>query len=310
MIHEQLDIEPWLREFDVNALREHNRAWLEAERIASPHQFPDEREFNRRLACLGPHKEVVVQPHQLAMSLQLRKERLAGLETKAVPAHVFVWKGGEAPAPRITRRGGLPLMPRGMAWPVSPENRRPLEFVAQLSFFDSAHLVGVDLPGDLLLFFADVYKGEYVGWPIEAVWVDSAEARLAATEDLPVPVTVATAYGVLCETHDLVGSFEDDENDEEDAEQLGVLEGTKVGGVPYWIQDDESPAGQFVGTLGSCVADRRPGEETLTSFGRMRWPYLKPGHAFSIGDMGSLHAFVTPWKVDGVPETRIVGSCY
>lgn len=70
-----------------------------------------------------------------------------------VPTDTFVFAKGEPPRRDVTKIGGLPYRPAGLAWPRSPEGA-PMTFVAQYRFRESQDLVGA-LPGDMLLVFME-----------------------------------------------------------------------------------------------------------------------------------------------------------
>jgi uncharacterized protein YwqG len=183
----------------------------------------------------------------------------------------------------VTKIGGLPYRPAGRPWPVdSAGNAR--RFVAQLSFADSRDLVP-PLPGDILLVFGDddaLLEPErllFEWWPLG---LGSLTAEMADGTDALAPF-----HAHLHRT--------DDRDD-------SIFEGTKIGGMPEFVQDAPPVTGTFIAAIGSisvAIDQRHPFVNVAEPRGWSRENDLM------IGDMGSLYLFL---QEDG----RIVAEsqCY
>ncbi len=78
-------------------------------------------------------------------------------DAETAPAHVFVWGIGESNFRHLTKIGGLPYWPREEEWPLDVRGA-PIPFLAQICFADSRELFSFDLPGDVLLIFAESHR--------------------------------------------------------------------------------------------------------------------------------------------------------
>ncbi len=146
--------------------------------------------------------------------------------------------------------GELPFWPESHEWPTDDANQ-PTRFVAQFYFGDSRCIFD-DLPGDLFVIF-----GKPAGHSSESLqyhWVQTSDEAPINAKDMPrVENEFLPRYVVLHRTFDFVNvqrvfdrykaSF-----------QLPQIEGTKIGGVPSWIQEQpEELSGQFLCALGSIL---------------------------------------------------------
>lgn len=127
--------------------------------------------------------EIITSPWHLCQNENLRR----GMQDQydwgpAVPMDVFVMAEGEPPDRHVTKIGGLPYWPADVDWPTRPDGT-PLMFLGQINFCDSKDLTG-DLPGDILLIFADrVYTPEVLGLE----WQNLGLSRLIQAGDVPAP---------------------------------------------------------------------------------------------------------------------------
>jgi hypothetical protein len=69
----------------------------------------------------------------------------------AEPVDIFVMAEGEPSERHVTKIGGVPYRPAGLAWPTGLDGKNAV-FLAQFCFADSHDIVG-DLPGKVLLVF-------------------------------------------------------------------------------------------------------------------------------------------------------------
>ncbi len=220
VVHERLDIEEWIARFPLDEYRD---------------------------------GESICTASDLAKMEQIRREVLRGLREEAVPTDMFVWGKGEPSRPEATKFGGLPYWPGGEEWPRSTAGE-PLTFVGQLCFADSRDLVG-EVPGEVLVIF-----GRWGGQPWEPedpelrfFWRSLGERGCISAAAVPKTEFAAPPlYGVIHRTCDYPNSKKLFRRSYDGA-LIAVLEGTKIGGVPRWIQRPRKPRGKFLGTLGSLV---------------------------------------------------------
>jgi hypothetical protein len=287
-IHDRFDLQYYIAQCSLERLRAQARQFVLKRRDEMPKEYPDEAAVDRHIRLMEPSGEILVGPEDLAVNQQLRAEAFADKRYAGarIPADVFIWQRGESPHPAMTKIGGIPYRPRSSAWPHDGAGK-PVRFVAQLCFADSRDISG-DLPGDVLLIFGDddallaeperlVFEWSSLGIPEPVFEVP----QMAADEPL-------TPY------HGLIHRTEDwpDLTDEIPAGYrcpwlLGVFEGTKIGGLPRFIQDEPTPVGRFLAALGSVSATSSTAQFLNT---------LQPGSSSSsdlmIGDMGSLYLFL------------------
>jgi hypothetical protein len=281
MIHERVDIERWSKLFPLESLRKEAREFVESRRKASPHAYKNKSEVERHVKLMSPGGEIVTSPHHLAVVEQLRAEWLGGGELPGFPTDVFVFGRGEPPDRSVTKAGGLPFWPKARSWPAG-KSGRPLNFVAQFCFADSSDLYD-SLPGDVLIVFADGRYGEdWTEGDVGALrfeWVNRSESRLVESGDIPPSRwELLPVYGEIHRTKDYLtgGAWEPawwalllkkSKNPHRFLHGLGarraletayhgpwriaVIEGTKIGGIPRWIQPAEKIPGRFLCSLGS-----------------------------------------------------------
>jgi hypothetical protein len=149
-----------------------------------------------------------------------------------------------------------------------------MRFIGQLCFADSRDILP-ELPGDVLLVFGD--EDALVAEPERLVfeWWPLTSARLVA--EVPAVEDPLVPYHAHLHRTD----------DWDDA----VFEGTKIGGLPKFIQDVPDISGTFIGAIGSIsVPDdqRHPFVNVAEPRGR------SDENDLMIGDMGSLYLFVLP----------------
>jgi len=232
---------------------------------------------------------------------EVMRERYGIQDPNAVPCDLFVWGTGEPPDRRLTRVGGVPWLPKRIAWPVIGDVITT--FLCQFDFRDSRDLKGQRvagrLPGDLLLVFVaeeeSVFRGDER--QMRFVWVSANEMDVYTAADMPEPTAgfkFVTAWGARYRTSDVPTKREQAYKIHEDEYwKLPVLQGTKIGGVPYHSQEnfDEVPP-EYLCQLVSIQAsadtkwpwiDR---EAPLTDFGDDGIHSHK--NDLMIGDMGEL----------------------
>ena len=108
-------------------------------------------------------------------------------------SHIFVMSIGEPPQPHLTKIGGLPYLPRDVAWPLD-DDFSPMPFIGQIYFSDSLSILPCDLPGDVLLFFGDPAFPEK--W--RSRWMKrAAQTELRLWGELPVVWDQLPLFGNL-----------------------------------------------------------------------------------------------------------------
>jgi hypothetical protein len=271
--HDRFDLDRWIAEFPLARLRDEGREFVLRRRDHMPQEYADEQAVAAHIELMQPKWEIVVGPADVAINEQLRGELIAAGERpeRRVPTDVAVWAKGEPSSRAVTKVGGLPYRPLDAPWP-GADAGHPLRFVGQLSFVDSRDILA-DLPGDVLLIFGD--DDALLAEPerLRFEWWSLTTAPLLARAPA-VDQPLAPFYAALHRTEDW--------NDT-------VFEGTKIGGVPNFIQDEEVPSGRFIGTLGSISVptDRRhPFVNVAAPRGWSR------DNDLMIGDMGCLYLFM------------------
>ena len=165
----------------------------------------------------------------------------------------LTFEDGEPPDRFVTKIAGLPYRPASLAWPTGSDGRA-YTFLAQFTFCYSTDLVS-DLPRDVLLIFARNHESLYETSLHEPdpdfrfEWWPVGLESLVQPGDMPATDwEIAPAYATL---------------ERRCAEW--ALEGSKIGGRPYWIQDDSGDKGEFPCALGEPKLGR--GHLTLANAG-------------------------------------------
>lgn len=94
---------------------------------------------------------------------------------------VFLWGKGDTELRTATKIGGLPYRQAGLPWPVAPSGK-VLPFLAQINFTDSEDIVQV--PGDILLVFADLYEDQFDDYVLEWKTITPG-MRLITGDEIP-----------------------------------------------------------------------------------------------------------------------------
>jgi hypothetical protein len=190
-----------------------------------------------------------------------------------------------------------------------------MKFVGQVCFVDSRDVVG-DLPGDILAIFANprhdrLWDDDGTERGMEFVWLPLGVADLLPAEDLPHVETdwpIDPYYGAIYRTYDYPDLGSDGGYfgwDHVAWSGLGLIDATKIGGVPWWEQGDPGLPGCFL-----CAQ-----ESIQPAFG-VPYPYLNvpdeigpsfqeqyPTGDLSWGDAGRLYLHFDGeriyWEVQG-----------
>ena len=261
-------------------------------------------------------------------SVETIRKRLGFEGQPSVPTDVFVWGEGEPKKPYLTKIGGLPYLPKDIPWPKDSDGQ-PYIFVAQICFVDSKDIVPVPIPGDVLLLFVkhDGWDGKYLGCyesdDLYFQWVritDQPTWDQQSMQENGFRSVELSYYGVIYRTRDYERSDEINRKlDEADSFYqpylIPALSGTKIGGIPFYIQDgppgrgdvhwyhvskrtwnDATYFGEFVSLQFAsnvpfpwCNSEKPIGHEFGTDDS-----ISAKGKSLMIGDMGSIYFFLKP----------------
>jgi hypothetical protein len=295
-IHHRFDLAHWITRCPLERLREQARQFVLRRRNDMPEEYPNEAAVDRHVELMQPSGEIVIGPESLAVNEQLRSEAFADNHYRGarMATDMFVWQPGEPAHPAMTKVGGIPYRSRSSAWPRDHAGK-PIRFVAQLCFADSRDISG-ELPGDLLLIFGDDHAllAEPQRLVFEWSGLEIAEPTLEGPQ-MAAGELLTPYHGVIHRTEDWP-----DATEELLEELLGVFEGTKIGGLPRFIQGEPTPAGRFIAALGSISASY----STAKFLNTLQSGSLSNGNLM-IGDMGSLYLFL-----DHQGQVRGESQCY
>jgi len=231
-----------------------------------------------------------------------RREALQDVAApQGVPADIFVFGCGSAPRRDLTQVGGLPYRPSGLPWPADQEGQA-LTFMGQMRFAESKDLFA-DLPGDILLLFADIFL---IGH-LHTEWYPLGLDNLIRADEIPeTDWQISPFYGERYRTVD----FKDFEGALSAASPFWI--GVKIGGLSSFEFDKlgvyrgaarpeaffseyrfiEEPTGLFLGSFSSVQPEPD-----------IRWPWVNVEHPiplqehssapqFMIGDMRRVELFL------------------
>ena len=286
--HDRFDLQYWIAQFSVERLRAQAREFVLKRRDQMPREYPGEADVDRHIQLMEPAGEILVGPGSLAVNEQLRAEAFVGNRYRGarMATDVFVWARGDPPNLAMTKIGGVPYRSRSATWPQDSLGK-PIRFIAQLCFADSRDISG-DLPGDLLLIFGDddalLVEPERLvfEWSSFGIRDLSIEVPRMATDEVLTPY-----YGVIHRTEDWPDAVGEIGEHYRCPWLLGVFEGTKIGGLPRFIQGEPTLAGRFLAALGSISA-------SYSAYPVINEPEPRGWSRgdLMIGDMGSLYLFI------------------
>ena len=175
-----------------------------------------------------------------------------------------------------------------------------MTFVAQFSFADSKDITG-ELPGDVLMIFGNqwtLWEGDWRDDPsaLQFHWMPFGETTLIRLEQIPTrrgtEWEIIPCYGCIYRTLDYP-----------DLGPEFVIEGTKIGGVPHWIQNEDPVGETFLCTLGSIQpVCQRPFPYVNVADPIEGWIADPP---LMWGDVGSVFVFL-----DAALQAHWVMQCY
>lgn len=279
-IHPRLDLPRWIKEFPLAA--------------------------HRNTIPTGQ----VVGPESIAVIEQLRQQSGGHASMgPGVPTDVMIWSRGEPPHRAATKTGGLPFRPANHPWPTGREGQ-PSVFVGQICFADSRDLMfdrrgkPIDLPGDVLLLFAPEKSGiwdddnedatclQHEWWPLDLPNLIAPDAVPKQPWTASHGGTVEVCHAHLHRTADFIEVPDDHPiRKSYDSGHLCVLEGGKIGGVPYYTHENDPRPGAFIAALGSInpVGAKFP---LLNLPANPKGDTNLDGDHLVFGDCGSLYLFL------------------
>jgi hypothetical protein len=295
VIHDRVDVE-WCRSlFPI----EHLRDQVRAEYLRSNEGRLPESDLRKRLERLQPWPTGRSGVRDVAVVEQLAERRAVVIPPEQrVPTDLFMFSLGEAPRRELTKVGGVPYWPADRPWPTTSSGV-PLTFVAQFNFLDSLDLTG-PLPGALLLVFADGVRADEGDWYddppfLQFHWMQISAMPLIAARAVPEPAwRFKPCYGSIYRIYDWkIPEDAAERGIEVEPGVIDVLSGTKIGGVPDWIQDRWYDEGRFLCQLGSIwVWPHEP-----YPFLNVPEPYQHSvDDTMMWGDVGALYIFHSPEK--------------
>jgi hypothetical protein len=291
-MHDVVDIAYWKTMFPLSALREEAREFVLARQRSQREAYPDQAAIERHIALMEPGGTAITSPHDIAVIEQLREEALVGRPSpKRVSMDVFVFGLGEPVRREVTKVGGLPYWPAERKWPRTRDGR-PRTFLAQFCFADSRDIVG-DLPAEVLVIFDDEEvsggHGEEDAFGLSFEWMNLGQSNLVSAEDIPQRNhKITPCYGTRHRTWDYLGTGDLFQRYHAPW-QIDMVEGTKIGGMPRWIQHPERLPGRFLCALGSI----QPVWQRPFPYVNVAEP-LDPYDEETLmwGDAGSLYLFI------------------
>lgn len=223
-------------------------------------------------------------------SVETLRDRHGVRVEPAAACDIFVLAKGEPEDRSLTKVRGIPYWPAQNAWPHS-ESQKPYRFLAQFNFADSQDLVG-DIPGEVLLLLTP----DVEDWLQDAEdnlryeWVSITEDDLVSHDDWNAIAGEdrTSWYGVIHRTADYPAAYEGEPSvydrflsmNVRQPYNLPVVDAVKIGGVPHWIQGEDSPGGRFLCQLTSVQA---------TPEVRFPWVNVETPMSMKIRDTNSIY---------------------
>lgn len=259
------ELQQLMSTYDIHRMRTATQEYAHRKAAEDPGFFRDPDHVAEYVKLNEPGGDVVTDAAQLAILEQLRREAAASTSLRTeVPTDVFVFWPGETESRAATKIGGLPYWPACRPWPHTGDGHI-LGFIAQVSFVDSIDIVA-PLPGDLLLVFGriemfiddlrlDDPKYYWRDWnepdQFHFEWVNIGTLPLIRTCEHPLNSRALYPYWAQ---RWRTGDFQDSTdvfNQYKREDRLQVVHGTKIGGIPPWIQGDPNLPGRFLCCLWS-----------------------------------------------------------
>ncbi len=264
--------------------------------------------------------ELITSPYDLFSVETLRD--MHGLRTGTpIPCDAFVFGKGESPRPDGTKVGGKPYWPANRPWPSNREGL-PCLFLAQFNFADSRDLFP-NLPGDVLLLLAE--DAESYLWEPEGLRFEWLPLGLHTASQFDESLSLVKAgpfFGAIFRSADYP---EDSRGERHPCRRpvdpdydlkvpqfwvLPILTGTKIGGVPHFIQSGDDFEGEFLCQFGSIQAAPHVPYPWVNHPECLGLEFDDRGiygdaNEFVMGDMGTIYVFQ---RADGTVTSSF--ECY
>jgi Domain of unknown function (DUF1963) len=246
--------------------------------------------------------ELITSPFDL-YAVETLRDSLGLRHGNAVPVDVFVFGKGEPNRRDCTKVGGVPYWPSDTPWPTKLDGS-PFRFLAKFNFADSKDIID-DLEADVLLLLVDDTE-EWLWEPdrIRFEWLPSSMSSLMAfdrQQTSELSVSEGVFYGAIHRTEDYPLSVAAAQTTTVSAGyNLSILNGTKIGGVPCFIQDGADNTGRFLCQLGSIQAAYAApfpwvNQREPLSFAHDDTGIYGGRNSIVFGDMGNIYIFIDEW---------------
>ena len=214
------------------------------------------------------------------------------------PTDVFVFGKGEPDNPSCTKVGGLPFWPADQDWPTAPDGSL-CRFLAQFNFADSTDIIDADLPASVLLLLTDSEE-DWI-WGDEGLSFHWVSAGITPATNLDVPSAIGSSgpfYGAIHRSADYPESTDAAYNlNVSQNYNLPILNGTKIGGLPHYIQNGADTDDYFLCQLGSIQAAPYAPYPWVNKREPLGLEFNNDGiygddNCAVFGDMGSIYLFI------------------
>lgn len=181
--------------------------------------------------------------------------------------------------------GGLPIAPTTTAWPTCKQCSSAMQFIAQIPLSASDNPALADRPQTLLIFQCQAEPGMCDDWDAESGGNCAVLVPSDAVQTLAAPAgstTLDARTPVKFEPYD--DSVEQNTPDDNYCDTIDEHWETafgKIGGVPLWMQGDETP---------SCICGQK-----MAFFAQLE---AHGGGGINFGDSGAGYAFVCTGCLD------------
>jgi Domain of unknown function (DUF1963) len=218
--------------------------------------------------------------------------------------------GEQITSPQCTKIGGLPYWPVDRPWPKNEEGT-PYRFLAQFNFADS-HDLFPKLPGQVLMILID--GGDDWFWEPKHIHFEWLQLGLTPCTTFARSLVAEKAgpfFGAIYRSADYPkASKKARESGLPQGYNLPILNGTKIGGLPHFIQSDDDVEGEFLCQLGSIQAAPYAPYPWVNESEPLGLEFNDRGiygreNSIVFGDMGSIYIFR---KEDGALTS--VFECY
>jgi hypothetical protein len=306
-LHEVVDINHWIDFFPLKLF----------EKTEGPRKYRDSNSEDL-VDLWKPSGEFIISPAHLAMTEQVRR-RAAKTHNlgKAIPTDLFLLGVGEPKLPYLTKVGGTPYRPADHPWPKAP-NGEPLTFLLQFCFLDSKDIIPSDLPGDVMLLFAEDWNS--LGEPEKPANYRIEWSRvplnnpMTAAQCPKTNLKVPKYFGVIYRMNEYPDSWDTFRKEgHNEYWLLAVTQATRIGSETFFIQQDPRKKGETLLCSFSCIGiwnNHAKGKENcfplinVPTIGEVPKEYAN-NQDLMLGDCGCLYILR-----DAKGNIRLDAACY